>query len=491
MPGVYETIAAIATPPGRGGVGVVRVSGPQAKTIGQKLFKSSHPGFDGLKPYRLHHGRLLDASGQEIDDILIAFMPGPGSFTGEDVVEFHCHGSPAVLRGAVSAARALGARSALPGEFTKRAFMNGKLDLSQAQAVAELIASDTGRGASLALDRLSGLMGRRVGELRERLEHLRAQLCLAVDFPEEELECLNPGPFGAVVQEVMAAIRVLVSAHGRARPFREGALAVLAGPVNAGKSSLMNALLGRERAIVSDIPGTTRDFLEEQLDLDGLPLRLADTAGLRETGDHVELQGLARCRTLLAQADVVLLVADGSRDFDVAAFQGECGLGIEPQAYAVSPAAGVALINPAPIDLARVLAVVSKADLPIAGVDPAQALAAMGLQVVRVSARTGKGLEGLCAILRERILGGASDGAAAGAGNLPDGQPVPNARECALLAAALAELAALYDDLGASVPPDLLGVRLESACAHLADITGEITPDAVLASIFENFCIGK
>ncbi len=497
MPGANDTIAAIATPPGRGGVGVVRLSGPQAKAIGQKLFKAFRSDFAGPLPYRLHHGRLLDASGREIDDILLAFMPGPGSYTGEDVVEFHCHGSPAVLRGAVSAARALGARSALPGEFTKRAFMNGKLDLSQAQAVAELIASDTGRGAALALERLSGLMGRRVGELRRSLEHLRAQLCLAVDFPEEELECLDPGPFCAVVAEVMAAIGVLVAAHGRARPFREGALAVLAGPVNAGKSSLLNALLGRERAIVSDIPGTTRDFLEEQLDLDGLPLRLADTAGLRETGDHVELQGLARCRALLAQADVVLLVADGSRNFDPEAFQGECGLGAPDAARAgqapirASTASPVPLdpasMDPAPMDPARILAVVSKADLPRAAVDPAPAMAAMGFQVVRVSARTGEGLEDLCAILRERILGGAGGET----GTLPDDTPVPNARECGLLSAAQAELAALNDDVQASVPPDLLGVRLESACAHLADITGEITPDAVLTSIFENFCIGK
>lgn len=463
MASADDTIVAIVTPPGRGGVGIVRLSGPGARAIGGRLFRSSKSGFAGLKPYRLHHGVLLDAVAAPLDDVLCAFMPGPGSYTGEDVVEFNCHGSPVILGAAVKAALALGARHARPGEFTKRAFLAGRMDLSQAQAVAELVAADTLAGAHLALARLKGVMARRVGELRERLEALRIRICLAVDFPEDEVECLEPEAFQAAVGEVMERIAVLVAAHGRARPFREGGMAVLAGPVNAGKSSLLNALLGRERAIVCDVPGTTRDFLEEQLDLDGLPVRLVDTAGLRSTADPVEREGLSRCQRLVEESRVVLLVVDGSKDFDLGALRGECG--------------------PVPLDPVRVMAVVNKADLPPAGRDPRAALAEAGLEVASVSAATGQGLEELCARLRRRLLGGAEPPA--------ESEPVPNDRECSLLMKANEELAGLSSELAGGVPPDLLGVRLEAACALLGDITGEITPDGVLNAVFDGFCIGK
>ena len=458
-----DTIVAVVTPPGRGGVGIVRLSGPQARAMAERLFRSSRPGFSGLKPYRMHHGILCDAKNLPLDDVLAVFMPGPGSYTGEDVVELNCHGSPAILRAVVGAVLALGARTARPGEFTKRAYLSGRMDLSQAQAVAELVASDTVAGAHLALARLEGLMARRVGELRSRLEELRVQICLAVDFPEDEVECLEPRAFLAAVREVMDRIGILVSAHARARPFREGEVAVLAGPVNAGKSSLLNALIGRERAIVCDVPGTTRDFLEEQLDLDGLPVRLVDTAGLRATADPVELEGLKRCQRLVEESKVVLLVVDGSKDFDPSATHGECG--------------------PIPLDPSRVLAVVNKADLPPAGRDPRTLLAEAGLEIACVSARTGQGLEELCVRLRSRLLAGCKP--------VPDSEPVPNDRECALLVKAKEELAGLASDLEAGLTPDLLSVRLETACVHLGSITGEITSEEVLEAIFKGFCIGK
>ncbi|WP_243360684.1 tRNA uridine-5-carboxymethylaminomethyl(34) synthesis GTPase MnmE [Fundidesulfovibrio terrae] len=458
-----DTIAAIVTAPGRAGVGIVRVSGPQARPLAERLFRSAKEGFSGLKPYRLHHGMLLDAGGRPLDDVLCAFMPGPNSYTGEDVVEFNCHGTPAVLRAVLGAALSLGARHAERGEFTKRAFLSGRMDLSQAQAVAELVAADTLAGAGLALARLEGVMARRVSELRSRLEGLRVQICLAVDFPEEEVDCLEPASFLEAVGQVTEQIGVLVAAHGRARPFREGALAVLAGPVNAGKSSLLNALIGRERAIVCDAPGTTRDFLEEQLDLGGLPVRLVDTAGLRATDDPVEREGVARCQRLVEEGRVVLLVLDGTRDFDLASLEGECG--------------------PVPLDPDRVLGVINKADRPPAADDPYVRLERAGIEVLRVSARTGHGLEELCAALRRRLLSG-SDAP-------PDSEPVPNDRECALLRQAASELDELSAGVAAGLPPDLLGVRLESACAHLGGITGEITPDEVLGTIFDGFCIGK
>lgn len=457
-----DTIVAVVTPPGRGGVGIVRVSGPAARELGGRLFLSKKPGFSGLKPYRLHHGILTDAAGRHLDDVLAVFMPGPGSYTGEDVLEFNCHGSPAILRAAVAACLSLGARHARPGEFTKRAFLAGRMDLSQAQAVAELVAADTTASSGLALARLEGLMARRAAELRHALEALRVQVCLAVDFPEDEVECMPPDAFLEAVREVMDSIRTLIDAHGRAAPFREGAMAVLTGPVNAGKSSLLNALVGRERAIVCDVPGTTRDFLEEQLDLDGLPVRLVDTAGLRRTDDPVEREGVARCLELVRQCRAVVLVLDGAARFDRSCLE--------------------ELLGPVPLEASRVLAVINKADLPPAADGPASLLAEAGIESVSVSARTGQGLDELCARLRRRFLSG---------GAVPDSEPVPNDREKALLAEALHELDALAADLEAGLPPDLLGVRLETACASLDGITGAITPQAVLDAIFDGFCIGK
>jgi len=477
FPSPTDTIAAVVTAPGRGGVGIVRLSGPCAPRLGRAMFRSDRPGFSGFKPYRLHHGTLLDERGQPLDDVLAAYMPGPGSYTGEDVLEFNCHGSPAILQAAVNAAVALGARHAARGEFTRRAFLAGRLDLSQAQAVAELVSARTTAGAHLALSRLEGLMGRRVGELRARLETLRQRICLAVDFPEDEAECLDGEGFLSVLEEVSADISRMRAAHARSRPLREGETVVLTGPVNAGKSSLLNALVGRERAIVCDAPGTTRDFLEEQVDLDGLPVRLVDTAGLRESTDQVvdpvEREGLSRCLELMRGSALVLLVVDGSKGFDAASLQCECG--------SVS------------LDPSRVLGVVNKADLgfgpageagPVpGGGDPRALLAEAGLEVLEVSARTGQGLDALCAALRARLLGHGPD--------LDAGVPVPNDRESALLALAGAELEDLASDVRGGVPPDLLGVRLEGACARLSEITGEITPDEVLNAIFEGFCIGK
>lgn len=507
-----DTIAAIATPPGCGGVGIVRVSGPGARAVGQELFESSRPGFAGFLPYRLHHGWVRDAVGQRLDEVLAAFMPGPGSYTGEDVLELQGHGGPAVLRAVLGAALACGARMAEPGEFTYRAFCNGRMDLTQAEAVAELIAAPTAAGVALAQARLAGGLGRSVAALRARLEELRAQLCVAVDFPDDEVECLAPEAFEAGVQAVGAELAGLVRGFERGRVWREGVLCVLAGRVNAGKSSLMNALLGRERAIVTDIPGTTRDWIEEALDLEGLPVRLVDTAGLRETGDAVERAGLERGRELVQRADVVLLVVDRTRPLagedqalaselgpgrvlavlnktDLAGEPGGAGAADGPQGAGPrdaepgpGPASGpeVPAASEAP---GGATAPGASGEQPHgAGADPVDWFARAGFEAVAVSARTGQGLTALCGALRARAL----DGAAPATGEL-----VPNMRQARALAAARDALAALEADIRAGLPYDLLGVGLESACTHLAEITGEITPSAVLDSVFGAFCIGK
>ena len=459
---VADTIAAVATAPGRGGVGIIRISGPQSPDIAGRLFAASRPDFAGFRPYRLHHGSLRDPSGRLLDEAMAVFMPGPGSYTGEDTVELHCHGSPAVLRAVLAAVLAGGARPAEPGEYTRRAFLNGRLDLSQAEAVAELIAARSDAQADLALARLSGALGRAARELGEALAELRAGICLAVDFPEEEVECLPKAAFADGVAALIERIDALLDAGRRARPFREGAAVALFGRVNAGKSSLFNALLGTDRALVADLPGTTRDYLEEGLDLDGLPVRLIDTAGLRDTPDAVEQAGKERGTRLAGSADLGLFITDGAAPFVS-----------DPESEAL-----IARLRPA-----RVLGVLTKADLPRAVPDPAEALAARGIETVAVSSRTGFGLPGLLVALRARLTREAG---------LPEPDaPAPSAREAASLSAARTELLALADDIRAGLPYDLLGVRLETAGALLADITGETTPDDVLNAVFEKFCIGK
>lgn len=455
-----DIIAAVATPPGVGGVAVIRLSGPGAQELALGLFRSVRPDFAGFKPYRLHHGDFLGPDGRALDRGLAAFMPGPGSYTGEDVVEFSCHGGRGVSRAVLGAVLQAGARLAGPGEFTLRAFLNGRMDLSQAEAVAELISAPTRAALGWAKAKLDGVLGQRVREVRAALEDLRVRLAVAVDFPEDEVECLSPEELAAGAASALQAVGLLSAGVERAGIWRDGAMAVLAGRVNAGKSSLMNALLGRTRAIVTDQPGTTRDYLEESLDLDGLPVRLVDTAGLRETGDVVELAGLRMGRELMDRADLVVLVADRS-----------VPLGPEELALAqrLGPEGLVVAAN--------------KSDLPPARPDPAETLASQGHLVVRVSTRQGQGLEELAGVLRGRLLRGRVE---------PDPDaPVPNLRQAQALDRAAGELQSLIREAGQGLPYDLLGVRLELACSLLSEVTGEITSQAVLDAVFGQFCIGK
>uniref|UniRef100_B8DP09 tRNA modification GTPase MnmE n=1 Tax=Nitratidesulfovibrio vulgaris (strain DSM 19637 / Miyazaki F) TaxID=883 RepID=B8DP09_NITV9 len=473
------TIAAIATPPGHGGVGIIRISGPDSHAILGRLFLPASPRFAGFRPWTLHRGRACDAMGAPLDDVLAVAMPGPRTFTGEDVAEIHCHGGPAVLAAVLEAACACGARLAGRGEFTRRAFLNGRMDLTQAEAVAEMIAAPAQGGLRLAQARLQGLLGTRVAELRARLLDLRAQLCVAVDFPEDEVDCLAPEAFVAECDAVAAGVRGLLSAHERGRCWQEGALVVLAGHVNAGKSSLMNALLGRRRAIVTDMPGTTRDFIEEPVQLAGLPVRLVDTAGLRDTGDIVEQEGVRISRDLVAQADLVLLVVDAA-----------AGLGHAERELLRHVRDQHAQVGRPGRPGGRVLVVLNKTDLA------AEASAAFrcpteveGCPCVAVSALRGLGVDELAAAARAMVLAGLGGDDAGG--EPESGDLAPNLRQAQVLRRALDELDALVADVRAGVPYDLCSVRLDGACAVLSEITGETTPAEVLEHIFSSFCIGK
>ncbi|HKK32164.1 MAG TPA: tRNA uridine-5-carboxymethylaminomethyl(34) synthesis GTPase MnmE [Desulfomicrobiaceae bacterium] len=458
-PAPEDTIAAIATPLGQGGVGIVRISGSRSRELAGKLFRSARKDFSGFKPYRLHHGWIVNGEGRDLDEVLVSYMPGPGSYTGEDVVEVNCHGGPAVLQLLLETVLGTGARPAEPGEFTKRAFLNGRLDLTQAEAVIEMITAPTRAGVGMAGQKLEGVLGRRISGLRTALEDLRTQLCVAVDFPEEELECLPHAELARRTESVLQGLEELVAGYERNRCWREGVLVVLAGQVNAGKSSLMNAVLGRERAIVTDIPGTTRDYLEEAVSLDGLPVRLVDTAGLRETADKVEQAGVLRSRELLDQADVILLVVDRTR-----------GMADED----------VRLLKQYGPD--KLVVVENKVDLPGDAFDLLEGPRPVHTHVC-ISAMTGQGLDLLTDTVRTMAVGTRAE---PGTGDL-----VPNLRQKQGLERAAGELSALLAELGLEMPYDLLSVRLDAACAFLSELTGEITSDEILNGIFDSFCVGK
>lgn len=462
-----DTIAAIATPRGAGGIGIIRISGPEACTVLRAVFRPS-TAHGVMRPWVLHHGHVLDEDGP-LDDVLAVYMPGPRTFTGEDVAEIQCHGGVFLVQAILETVLRKGARAAERGEFSRRAYLNGRMDLSQAEAVAELIAAPSREAVRYGLQRLDGELGRRVTALRERLDQLRMQMCLAVDFPDDEVECLPPEEFAVVVQEVAGSLTSLLTGCRRASRMQEGAPVVLAGGVNAGKSSLLNALLGRSRALVTDIPGTTRDFLEECVDVNGLPVRLVDTAGLRESGEVVERLGIERSREKLAQADAVLILLDGAR------------LGEEGACAAACPDAAVVEALQLAGDL-PVLLVWNKVDVcRPACFPPAWA---EGRPCIMISARTGEGVDELAVRLYTLLLQNA-------AMRPPEDGLVPNARQALALEQALEEIKALQDDIQAGRSYDCLSVRLDMAVAHLADVTGVDSPEEVLNKVFSSFCIGK
>ena len=478
-----DTIAALATAQGTGGIAIIRISGKEAGNVLSRVFiparkkppaASSSLSDEGsgpppslpLTPRFMHYGTIAAPGGEPIDDVLAVYMPGPHSSTGEDVAEIHCHGGMAISRTILDLVFAAGATPAGPGEFTRRAFLNGKIDLTQAEAVAEAIAAPTLEGARLARAKLEGALGASVAGLRALLDNLRVLVTVTVDF-DEEADAAFVAQFTAKTDESLYRINCLLASYDRARLWREGAAAVLAGQVNAGKSSLLNALLGRERAIVSPSPGTTRDYLEETVQVHGLPLRVTDTAGLRTGGDCIEEEGIRRAEQLCQEADILLLVVDALR-----------GAGEADKAFVER--------HSAKATAGRLLVLLNKMDaLPPEQcqetVQAAQALLPPGTgDILPVSAKQGDGLDGLCARLRDTLTQGQTGGDTA-----------PNARQHRLLSLAGEELVALKSDLAAGLPPDILGVRLDTAVQYCDEITGASTSDEILATVFSSFCIGK
>jgi tRNA modification GTPase len=444
-----ETIVAIATPPGIGGVGIVRIAGPAVPSIARHLLGRL------TKPRQATLTRFRAADGTLIDQGLALFFPAPHSFTGDDVLELHGHGGPVILDLLVARIIELGARLARPGEFTERAFLNGKLDLTQAEAIADLIASTTATAARLAARTLQGDFSARIAALVDRLIQLRVQVEAGLDFPDDEIDPIAAEQVKDALQGLIVATRALIRGAHQGRLFRDGLKLVIAGPPNAGKSSLMNALSGSDTAIVTPLPGTTRDLLREHIQIDGMPVQLIDTAGLRTSDDPAEAEGIRRARTQIAQADRVLWVFDDATDPDHA--------GHDP---AELPAA-------APITWVR-----NKIDLT--GKPATKRETPQGPEIA-LSARTGEGLS----LLREHIR------QAAGLETGDGGEFLARRRHVVALEHSESLLARARDALSSSGTMELIAEDLRLAQQALGEITGVFTTDDLLDRVFSSFCLGK
>ena len=444
-----DTIVAIATPAGRGGIGVVRISGPAAAEIAGGLLQLDAP----LQPRHATFART------QADQVVATYFPAPHSYTGEHVVELSAHGSPVVLRQIVEQAMALGARLAEPGEFTLRAFLNSRIDLVQAEAVADLIDAVTPLQARAAFDQLEGTLTERIGEIDAELFDLIAKLEASLDFPDEGYHFVEAGEAGSALRSIERKLGMLVCEAKRGRLIREGARVAIGGKPNVGKSSLFNALLRAGRAIVTPIPGTTRDLVTETADVDGLRLELVDTAGVRETTDEVESEGVARARRSWTTADLVLIVLDMSRPLD------------EDDVNLLHETGGTPR-----------LVVANKSDLPAAWRG-----AELAAPLVIVSSKTGDGLDTLRGEIRAALEG-------ANPATARDTAAVTNVRHAALLERARVALRRAGDAVeapGGPVAEEFVLTDLQDARAALEEVTGRRTSEDLLRHIFSRFCIGK
>ncbi|OGP13643.1 MAG: tRNA uridine-5-carboxymethylaminomethyl(34) synthesis GTPase MnmE [Deltaproteobacteria bacterium GWA2_54_12] len=451
-----DTIAAIATAQGEGGIGIIRLSGPKALEVALKRFSVKGP----VEERRLIYGSILGPADERLDVGFLAYMPSPRSYTGEDVIEFHCHGGPLILRQVLSSFVKAGARPAGPGEFTRRAFVNGKLDLSQAEAVIDLIRAQTSLSLFSARGRLEGGLSRKVAALKTPLVELLAHIEAELDFTEEEIDGLPAEAIASKISEAAASVEKLLSTFAEGRALREGLKVLILGRPNAGKSSLMNVLLQEERAIVTPIPGTTRDVIEETLEIRGMPVRLMDTAGLREAADEVEAIGVRLARSRIEEAGLIIFVADLTADLN----------------------ADIEILSGLPFD--KTIIAANKVDIGSARLQEARAKFD-GFDVVSISATTEQGIEALKDLLFEKAAGGKT------AMETPVGELVASVRHRDCLVKCLEGLERAQAALIEGLPRELAAADIRSSIDALGEITGETTSEDILDIIFSSFCIGK
>ncbi len=456
-----DTIAAIATPQGTGGIGIIRISGPEALHILQRLFKPyrSHHTFTS---HTLYYGTVQNREGNVLDEVLAVYMRAPNTYTREDVVELQSHGSYLVLNSILAEVFHCGARPADAGEFTKRAFLAGRIDLTQAEAVIDLLQARTGTGHQLAIDQLQGEMFHRIERIRDALVSILAVVEVAIDFPEDDVELIDREDMLHQLEEhVRTPLSELIAMSEHGKIIREGINLVIAGLPNVGKSSLLNALLQEERALVTPIPGTTRDTIEESVSIKGIPARLVDTAGIREQAESIEEMGIQRARQKMREADLVLFMVDASvpvTDMDRELYE------------SIGNIKRVVVLNK--IDIAEQDAADSLEDI------------FSDEKTVRISARLHQGLPDLQEAIFEQIVG--------------EDSPLkercscaPNIRHRSVLESSLEAVERLEAGLLSGVTADLTAVDVQAALDHLGDIVGLTTTEDVLDRIFAEFCIGK
>lgn len=458
-----DTIAAIATPLGEGAIGIVRLSGPQALEIAEKVFVGRDAGrLREQGSHRLHYGFVVDPeSGEKVDEVLLTVMLAPRTYTREDVVEINCHGGIVPLRRVLELVLRQGARLALPGEFTKRAFLNGRIDLAQAESVLDVIRAKTEAGLRVALSQLAGELSARVRGFQDRILGLLAHVEASIDFPEEDIEELTREEMDREVRQMLGEVGRLLQQARYGKVYREGLRTVIVGRPNVGKSSLLNALLRERRAIVTEIPGTTRDVIEEVVNIAGIPIRLADTAGLRATDDVVEKIGVERSREAVGLADMVLVVLDAST-------------GLVPEDLEVLELVrekkGIVLVNKCDIADGEVVAERVRE-------------VAQDKPVLVVSVRTGQGMENLEKAIEEMVLEGR-----VAASDVP---LVSHVRHRVALERCREHLEEVAEGIKRGENLDLLAIDLRAAWEALGEITGATVTEDIVDRIFQDFCIGK
>ena len=450
-----DTIAAVATPQTVSAIGILRLSGPNALAIADRVFRPDLGGPLSARSRRtMVYGTLLDREGAPIDRVLAVAFAAGSSYTGEDSAEFHCHGSPVVLREGLEALFAAGARQAKGGEFTQRAFLNGCLDLTQAEAVIDLIEAETAAAARNALGQLEGSLRRKIERIYDGLLEVASRFYAVVDYPDEDIEDLERSQLASALENAQSELETLTAAYRRGKVLKDGVPVAILGRPNVGKSSLLNALAGYERAIVTDVPGTTRDTVEEKVVMGGVLMRLIDTAGIRDTGDPVERLGVERSRAAMERAELIFVVLDVSQPAE---------------------AEDIALVRQATV-LAPTILVLNKADLP-----PVLELGEGLPPRVLVSARTGAGLAELEEAAAARFS----------FETVPAGQFLTNPRQAEAVGRALAAVNSAAGALAAGMTPDAVLADAEAGLSALGELTGRTLREDLTARIFERFCVGK
>ncbi len=458
---IDDTIAAISTPIGAAGIGIVRISGPDAVPVAESVFRNKKKRkLSDARNHSMLYGHVVDAAGNVVDEVLVSLMRGPHSFTAEDVVEINCHGGVVAVRKTLEAVLNAGARPAEPGEFSKRAFLNGRIDLAQAESVIDLINAKTEKSLQVAVDQLGGSLSGQVRAIGDQLLELMAHIEAGIDFPEHDIEELSRAQIEEKTASALSHIRKMIESAATGKVFREGLKTAIIGKPNVGKSSLLNALLREKRAIVTDIPGTTRDIIEEVVSIRGIPLVLVDTAGIRETEDVVEKIGVERSKEMFTEADLVLLMIDAST-------------GLTEEDREILPLVGDK----------KCLVIINKTDIK-KDFDVSEIQRHTGKKdVIEMSLFRGEGLETLEKRIEEIVYAGVTPGR--------EDILVTSIRHKNALEKAARSLEEVLAAVSAHLPTDCMAIDLKAAWDSLGEITGETVSEDLVDQIFSRFCIGK